>query len=225
MTRTDHGAVAASRHVRRYLDIGARADGGWSRRGLGESALARRDNLCVADNRLGNRSVGFGRSAQSANDAGAVVCTSDAGTRIAACGHGAERVDRCIFPARSTATRSCGSCFSGHGAGARLSTHDSRSSVVGIRRARPHPSARLLSNNDDAHFNLRTHGGGTSSNRNSKAIERQPGSMPRFLKAAAASGDVMNLTSARAASGCLPLAAMPLAKIVIFWMSAGSAPT
>src|SRR5262249_20919563 len=46
---------------------------------------------------------------------------------------------------------------------------------------------------------------------------RQPGSMPRFLKAAAAAG-------ALAASGSFAPAMMPLANMVYCWISVGSGP-
>ena len=51
---------------------------------------------------------------------------------------------------------------------------------------------------------------------------RQPGSMPLFLKAAAAAGAVMNLMSALAASASFAPAMMPLENVVNCWMSAGS---
>jgi hypothetical protein len=56
-------------------------------------------------------------------------------------------------------------------------------------------------------------------------LVRQPGSMPRFLKAAAAAGAVMNLTSALAPSASLAPAIMPLENMVNCWTSAGSGPT
>src|SRR5262245_11552070 len=54
---------------------------------------------------------------------------------------------------------------------------------------------------------------------------RQPGSMPRFLNAEPASGDVRNLTSALAASASLASTIMPLENTVVCCTSAGSGPT
>ena len=58
-----------------------------------------------------------------------------------------------------------------------------------------------------------------------QASGRQPGSMPLFVKAAAAAGAVMNLTSALAASASFAPAMMPLENVVNCWMSAGNGPT
>ncbi len=51
-----------------------------------------------------------------------------------------------------------------------------------------------------------------------------PGSMPRFLNAGAAPGEVRNLTNAFAASACLVPETIPLEKVVNSWTSAGNGP-